>query len=118
MLSAIAADHVQRPRNAGPLEGATHVGRAGVPGDGPYCVLHLIVREGVIFKATYQTNGCPSSIAAASFLCQLAAGREVSRVLTLTDSELILAIGGLPDGKGDCATRAIAALKDAFHTNG
>ena len=41
MYSERALDHVWRPRNVGPLAGATHEGTAGVPGDGPYAVLRL-----------------------------------------------------------------------------
>ncbi|MEQ1822911.1 MAG: iron-sulfur cluster assembly scaffold protein [Fimbriimonadaceae bacterium] len=39
MLSAIAAGHVHTPRNVGPLEGATHYGQSGIPGEGPYIQL-------------------------------------------------------------------------------
>lgn len=54
MLSSIAADHVQRPRNAWPLEGATHTGLSGSPGDGPHVQIWLFIDGEVIRKATYE----------------------------------------------------------------
>lgn len=114
MLSPIAAEHVQRPRNAGPFEGATHVGYAGVPGEGPYCVIHLRIAGGRIERAGYETNGCPSAIACASVLCQLATGREAARAGLIEPAELVLVMGGVPPGKEDCAERATRALKDAL----
>jgi NifU-like protein involved in Fe-S cluster formation len=114
MLSAIAAEHVQRPRNCGELANPTHVGMAGERGEGPYVILRLIVGDGRILKAAYQTNGCPSSIASASVLCQLITGREVERVLRLDDKDLLAVLGGLPEGKSDCAERAVDALRNAL----
>jgi NifU-like N terminal domain len=56
MLSAIAAEHVQNPRNRGALENATHVGTCGTPGDGPYVRIWLLIKDGRIEKANYNTQ--------------------------------------------------------------
>jgi NifU-like protein involved in Fe-S cluster formation len=77
-------------------------------------LLYLIVREGRIEKVHYETNGCPSAMACASMLCQLAAGRDVEKARTISANDLVLCLGGLPEGKGDCAARAANALKDAL----
>ena len=114
MFSTLAADHIQNPRNRGRLEGATHRGVAGVPGDGPYCVLHLIIEDGVIRKATYETYGCPTSIAAGSLVVQLVTGRPVERALQLEPSDLLALMAPIPEGKEDCPPRAIAALRNAL----
>jgi NifU-like protein involved in Fe-S cluster formation len=112
LLSAVAADHVQRPRNQGPLESATHYGVSGSPGEGPYVELWLEVREGTIRRAAYRTHGCPSSVAASSLLCQLAAGREMAKMMELTGDELLLVLGGLPEGKERFAHMAVEALRN------
>jgi nitrogen fixation protein NifU and related proteins len=115
MLSSIAADHVQRPRNAGRIEDATHVGLYGSPGDGPYVQLWFVVEDGVIRGAAYETHGCPSSIAAASLLCQIVIGRPIERALLLTSDDLLKIIGGLPEGKEPFATHAVEALKKGLN---
>jgi NifU-like protein involved in Fe-S cluster formation len=112
MLSAVAADHVQRPRNQGPLETATHYGVSGSPGDGPYVELWLEVEGGTVCKAAYRTHGCPSSVAASSLLCQLATGRELERVKELTGEELLLVLGGLPEGKERFAHMAVESMRN------
>jgi NifU-like protein involved in Fe-S cluster formation len=117
MLSAIASQHVHSPRNVGPLEGATHFGQAGTPGDGPYVQLWFIVEAGVIQKAAHKTNGCFASIASASVLAEVLQGRQVEHALTLSPSDVSNLLGGLPEGKGYCAEMAITALNSAFEEN-
>jgi NifU-like protein involved in Fe-S cluster formation len=113
MLSTIAADHVHNRRNQGPLASFTHYGMCGEKGEGPHVEIWLFIENGVIRQAAYGTHGCPSSVAAASMLCQLATGREVRKMIEFTDKELIVILGGLPEGKEEFATMAIAAYRSA-----
>lgn len=115
MFSAIAIDHVQSPRNRGPLQGATHVGTGGSPGEGPYARLWLIVEDGRIVDASYKTPGCPSSTACASVLCQLISGRDVQLCRMLTNADLLAVVGGLPEGKDYWIDHVMAALNDALN---
>jgi NifU-like protein involved in Fe-S cluster formation len=114
MLSSVAAEHVQRPRNAGPLTGATHTGLSGSPGEGPHVKIWLVIERGKILRASYDTHGCPSSIAAASMLAQILIGRDVEKAKFLTEGDLLLILGGLPEGKERFAGMAIEALRMAL----
>lgn len=114
VLSPIAAQHVHSPRNAGRLEGATHVGVSGTPGDGPYVRIWLIVKDKTIVAATYECNGCPSSIAASSMAAQVLIGRSVDKALLLEARDLLLLLGGLPEGKEYYAEMAVEAFKNAL----
>jgi nitrogen fixation protein NifU and related proteins len=114
MLSAIAAEHVQNPRNRGALENATHVGTCGTPGDGPYVRIWLLIKDGRIEKANYNTHGCPSSVASASMTAALVAGRTVEQASRLTEVDLMKILGGLPEGKEQFATFAVRALHSAL----
>lgn len=111
MLSAIASDHVLNPRNTGPLEGHTHFGQVGEPGEGAFVSIWLNVEDGVIRQAAYKTHGCGWSIACASVLCQLVTGREVDKALLVTARDLDLILGGIPEGKGEHAEMAVVALR-------
>lgn len=110
MFSPLAVEHIQRPRNQGPPERYTHYGVSGEPGGGPYAEIWLTVESGVIRSASYRTHGCPSSVGACSVLCTISTGRELERVITLTGQELLLILGGLPDGKERFAMLACAAF--------
>lgn len=110
----LAADHVQRPRNRGELADATHKGVCGVPGDGPFVTIWLILEGDQIIRATYQTHGCPSSIAASSVLCELVCKVPFASVSTISPADLLTILGGLPEGKEQFASMALEALRDAL----
>ena len=114
MLNRLAADHVQRPRNIGPMEGVARYGVSGVPGDGPSMEIWLRLSGDLITDAAYRTHGCPSSIASGSCLCDLVRGRSVERARLLTANDLRLVLGGLPEGKGHFADMAVQAMNQAL----
>jgi NifU-like protein involved in Fe-S cluster formation len=93
---------------------ADRLGVSGSPGDGPYVKIWLKAKDGRITAATFETNGCPSSIACASMLCELAAGREIDKLGLIEANELIKILGGLPEGKEMYATLAVQALRTAL----
>ena len=111
VLSDRAIDHVARPRNRGEMVDADRIGTAGSPGDGPYVRLWLKFEGNTVLKASYETNGCPSSMACASALCELAIGREMDKLLSLEPNDLIAYLGGLPEGKEVYASLAVHAMR-------
>lgn len=114
MYSAVASEHFHEPRRVGPLEGATHTGTAGTPGEGPYVVLWLRVEDEVIAAAAYKTFGCPAAIASASVLAQWVEGKSFSEALEFDELTLTELLGGLPEGKDHCPRLAVQALHRAL----
>lgn len=114
MFSQTALDHISSPRNAGRLQSFTHYGCGGVPGDGPYVELWFQVEGSKVIRAGQESNGCPSTMACASYISTISVGREVEAMQKLSSSELILLIGGLPPGKERSAELAVEALQDAL----
>src|SRR5579871_3595704 len=114
MYSDTVRDHAANPRNPGPLPTATHTGVAGVPGDGPYMILWLEVAGERIVRAAFQTYGCPAAIASGSLTTVIATGRTVQTLRALTAQDLMRLLGGLPEGREECAHLAITALSRAF----
>ena len=114
MFSALAIEHIAVPRNVGPLEGATHQGVAGVPGDGPHMILWFQVENGQIQRAAYATYGCPAAVASGSITATLLIGRTVEQALLLTAEDIIRVLQGLPEGKEECAQLAATAVQKAF----
>ena len=99
--------------NAGPLEGATHTGVSGTPGGGRYIKIHLKVEDGKIADAKWESNGCPASMSCASAVCLLACGKVVEFSDKICEKDVILILGGLPEGKEDMARMAVEALRKA-----
>ena len=114
MFSAAVLDHTLNPRNAGPLEDASHYGQSGDPGGGPYVQLWFIVDEDRIVQGAYQTYGCPAAIACASLAAEVLRGRSVEQALLLTSQDIALILGGLPEGKGHCPAMVVEAIARAF----
>src|SRR5579862_7246094 len=69
----------------------------------------------VIVRAAFRTFGCPSATAAGSMLCTLLTGMEVEKAKLITAADLLLVLGGLPEGKEFCAELAINSLREALH---
>jgi NifU-like protein involved in Fe-S cluster formation len=113
MLSPIAADHVYNPRNQGPIEGFTHFGQVGCPGEGAFMSLWFRVEDGIVKQASYATHGCAWSIACASVLCQMLTNREVGKTSLLEARDIDLVLGGVPEGKGEFPGMAVEALANA-----
>jgi nitrogen fixation NifU-like protein len=105
-------------RNHGELKGATHIGHYGAKGEGPYITLYFSVFEGHIYNSSWQSNGCPSSIACARMTTRLVTGSSVEAAHRLEPEDLIVILGGLPPGKGECAKWAVTALRDALENKG
>ncbi len=117
MFTAAVLDHTLNPRNAGPLEDASHYGQAGDPGGGPYVQLWFLVDGDQIVQGAYQTYGCPAAVACASLAAEFLRGRTVEQALLLIPQDIALILGGLPEGKGHCATMVVQAISKAFAEN-
>jgi NifU-like protein involved in Fe-S cluster formation len=113
-FSDIVMDHFRSPRNFGVLDEPTVTGIGNFNGRPPTVALHLQIEDGRISKARFQSFTCGATIAAASVLTELIAGRTISDCLAIADGDLLQALGGLPPGKEHSAKVALAALRNAL----
>ena len=76
LYQRIVLDHGRRPRNQGPLPGATH----GARGDNPFCgdrwQVSLVVDGDVVREVRYEGAGCAISTAAASMMSEAVKGKR------------------------------------------
>ena len=114
MFSDLAQEHISNPHNPGPLEGATHCGTAGVPGEGPHMTFWFEIVDNTIRRAAFQTYGCASAVAAGSITTVLLTGRTIRQAMLLTAKDIDLILGGLPEGKFACAQLAAEAVQRAL----
>jgi nitrogen fixation NifU-like protein len=114
MYNEIVADHFEHPRRAGVLNDADVVGQDGIPGQGPFMVLYLKIREGRIAEARFQTWGCPAAIACGSWVSEWAVDKTLDEASSLGPEEVERSLGGLPLGKEHCAPLAVNALNNAL----
>ena len=107
-------DHLARPRNAGELPAANAVADEKNPVCGDRLRLSLIVKDNHIEAVKYLAYGCPPTLVCGSILTELIDGKTIEEAKTLTRTDLLDAIGGLPSRKHHAAALAIETLHSAL----
>jgi len=114
VFSEAVLDHTLKPRNVGPLENASNFGQYGEPGGGPYVQMWFDLDGQTIKDAAYKTYGCPAVIGCASLSCQILKGKTVAQALLIEEKDLVVMLGGLPEGKESCPKMVVVAIQRAL----
>lgn len=114
MFSEKVLEYSLNPRRCGDLPHATHVGMEGIPGEGPFVLMRLKIQDGVILDGSYETYGCPASIASSTALIELVCGMDVDIARSIEAKQIEEHLGGLPEGKLHCLHTAIKAFHFAL----
>ncbi len=111
--NAIVMEHFSRPRNRGEMENPDGVGETTNPVCGDTMRLFIKVEGDRIVDATFLTFGCGAAIAASSMTTEMIKGKTIQEALTITDEDVVEALGGLPPGKIHCSILAENAVRAA-----
>lgn len=114
MYSALLLDHFQNPRNPGDVAVADAVAQIENPACGDVLRLSLKMNSGRIAEIRFKAKGCVPSMACASALTELVAGKTRDESLSLQRETLIAAVGGLPQASTHAAQLALDALSAAL----
>lgn len=114
MYSAQLLDHFQNPRNPGEVVGADAVAEIENPACGDVLRLSLKMNSGRIAVVRFKAKGCVPSMACASALTELVAGKTLEETRTLQRETLIDAVGGLPQASTHAAQLALDTLSAAL----
>jgi|SRR5579863_1350389 NifU-like protein involved in Fe-S cluster formation len=114
MYSAQLLDHFQNPRNAGDVAGANAIAEIENPACGDVLRLTLKIAGGRIAEIGFKAKGCVPSMACASALTEVVAGKTVAEARALPRETLIAAVGGLPQASTHAAQLALDALSAAL----
>jgi len=105
-------DHAMNPRNVGSM--SDYDGSARITGPcGDTMEMWLKVRNNVINRITFWTDGCGTSFAAGSMLTELARGKSITQAMKINQHDVLDALGGLPEENVHCALLAGNTLKAA-----
>jgi len=86
----------------------------GDPLCGDQMKLWIAVRAGRVAKIAFKSFGCPAAIATSSMLTALAEGRTIEEARSITDDDVIEALGGIPERKRHCSLLGVRALQFAL----
>lgn len=111
-----ALEHFRNPRNVGQLESPDGKGNFGDPTCGDYIEVTIRVdeKEDRLLEVKFLIHGCAGAIATSSVMTDLAIGKTLNEALSLTDDDIIQALGGLPKRKQHCSLLGLQALQQAI----
>jgi nitrogen fixation NifU-like protein len=90
------------------------MGEVGNAKCGDIMRMYLKIENNRIVDVKFKTFGCGSAIASSSVATELIKGRTIQEALTLSNKEVIEALGGLPTVKIHCSVLAEQAIKAAL----
>ncbi|WP_334292604.1 Fe-S cluster assembly scaffold protein NifU [Acidaminobacter hydrogenoformans] len=114
MYNEKVMEHFTNPRNVGEIPNADGMGEVGNAKCGDIMRMYLKIEDNRIVDVKFKTFGCGSAIASSSVATELIKGRTIKEALTLTNQEVIAALGGLPTVKIHCSVLAEQAIKAAL----
>jgi ATP-binding protein involved in chromosome partitioning len=111
-VSPQALERFDQPRNYGPL--SQFDGHARITGPcGDTVEFWLQIADCRIVRAGFTTTGCGPSRAAGSMAAELAVGKRPGEAALIEQSDILAALGGLPEESQHCALLASNTLKAA-----
>ena len=112
------ADAMQNPQNMGELPGADSIGTVGNADCGDMLRVWIKFKEEngrkVIDRASFQSFGCETAIAAASLAMEMIRGKTPAEALAMSGQELAADLGPLPPTKVHCTQLVEGALRSAL----
>lgn len=116
MYNDTVIEHFMNPHNVGEIENPDGEGIYGSPVCGDMMKMTINVDENdIITDCKFKTFGCGSAIASSSIATDMIIGMSVEEALTLTNEQIIDALGGLPALKIHCSVLADTAIKMAIY---
>ena len=110
---AVVLEHFRRPRNRRTLEHASLSREAANSLCGDRVRIEARTSAGVVTDLGFVGDACAIGVAAASLLTGLARGRTLAACASMSDEELLAALGApVPPGRQRCATLPLDALRE------
>jgi len=108
-------DHYKNPRNFGTIDDADLSYEEGIPSCGDVIRLDLKVKDQALEDVKFSGTGCAISQASVSILTEKVTGKKVENVLSLTDHDMLEALGGqVSPIRFKCALLGLTVLKKAL----
>ena len=107
-------DHFTNPRNVGELENPDGKIVVGDPSCGDQMMVSVRIADNRIADIKFKSYGCPGAIATSSMMTELAKGKTIDEALTLTDDDVVIALGGIPEKKKHCSLMGVTGLQEAL----
>jgi len=112
MYTDTVIDHAINTRNFGQMPDYDGMGKA-TSSCGETIQTWLKVKDGVVTKASFETDGCAATLACGSMATELAKGKNILDAQKIKQKDILEALEGLPDHNQELALVASKAIKNA-----
>jgi nitrogen fixation NifU-like protein len=112
--SELVIEHFANPRRCAAMSDADGQGIAVSPGCGDRVWIYIRMAGELISDISFQACGCPSVIACASMLTDMACGKHLDDAAQILDEHLAQALE-LPEHRKECSAIAAVALHEAIY---
>lgn len=110
----LVIDHCTNPRNVGEIANADGYAHIGDPSCGDDMKLWIKVASGRVADIKFLSSGCAGAIATSSMTTVLAKGKTIEEAKKISDTDVILALEGVPGRSGKCILSGTTALLEAI----
>ena len=107
-------DHFTNPRNIGDIKDANGEAVVGDPSCGDQMKVSVKIEGNRIVDIKFRSYGCPGAIATSSMMTELAKGKTIEEARKLTDDDVVIALGGIPERKKHCSLMGVTGLLAAL----
>lgn len=111
----LVIDHFTNPRNVGEMGDPDGIAVVGDPACGDQMKVEIKVESHIIVDIKFKSYGCPGAIATSSMMTQLAKGKTLDQAQMLTDDDVVMALGGIPERKRHCSLMGVTGLHMAIN---
>ncbi len=108
------------PRNVGEIENADGIGTCGNPVCGDLMTFYIKIEprtddpdEARIADIRFKTFGCGAAIAVASMASEMAKGRTLTEISSMSRDDVANMLDGLPPVKMHCSNIGVQAIQEA-----
>jgi nitrogen fixation NifU-like protein len=113
-------DHFMNPRNVGEMKDADGTGTCGNPVCGDLMTFYVKIeprtddlKKARITEIRFKTFGCGAAIAVASMASEMAKGKTLTEVITMSRDDVAAGLDGLPPVKMHCSNLGVQAIQEA-----
>jgi nitrogen fixation NifU-like protein len=111
--SPVVIDHMSKPRHWGIMHNSD--GYAKITGScGDTMEISLNVKDNIIVKCSFDTDGCGATVACGSMVAEMATGKPLNLARQIDQHMIMEYCSGLPEGNRHCASLAVNTLKRAI----
>jgi nitrogen fixation NifU-like protein len=111
----LVIEHFTNPHNVGELQNPDGEALIGDPSCGDQMKVALKVDNNRIVDIRFKSYGCPGAIATSSMMTELVKGKTIEEALMITDDDVIVSLGGIPERKRHCSLLGVRALQKAIN---